>query len=203
MFHVFDTPCDSIFCLLAVPKCDVGGIEKAMYPVVEWLWELNINILSVTKYDLCEVEKAMFLGYGSPCELIFCFWWALNATLVMSKSDISWGSVSMWTKFVLSACSIKRLGRVQKSGVSRCRMALRSHFCLLGVPKCDLGEVEKAIFQGADRPCEQNFYSLANILWVYFEVRHPRCVSTNSDYKVICIYRQTQLYMRWYAVYYM
>jgi hypothetical protein len=34
----------------------------------------------------------------------------------------------------------------------------------------------------------------------YFEVRHPRCVSTKSNYKLICIYRQTQLYMRWYAV---
>jgi hypothetical protein len=36
----------------------------------------------------------------------------------------------------------------------------------------------------------------------YFEDSHVPLL-TPSNYKIICIYRQTQLYMRWYAVYYM
>jgi hypothetical protein len=40
-------------------------------------------------------------------------------------------------------------------------MALRTHFCLLAFPKCDLCDVEKSIFQGVNRPCELIFYLLA------------------------------------------
>jgi hypothetical protein len=43
-----------------------------MFLVVEWNWELNICLLAVPIYDLCEVEKAMFLVVGSPCEITFC-----------------------------------------------------------------------------------------------------------------------------------
>jgi hypothetical protein len=34
---------------LADPKCDFGDIEKAMFQVVEWHWELNICLLAVPK----------------------------------------------------------------------------------------------------------------------------------------------------------
>jgi hypothetical protein len=47
-------------------------IEKAMYQVVEWLRELNICLLAVAKYDLCEVKNEMFLGVESQSEIIFC-----------------------------------------------------------------------------------------------------------------------------------
>jgi hypothetical protein len=40
-------------------------------------------------------------------------------------------------------------------------MALRFHFCLLVLQKCNLGYVEKAIYQGVDRPFELIFFLLA------------------------------------------
>jgi hypothetical protein len=43
-----------------------------MFQVVEWHWELIIYFLPLPKYDLREVEKAMFLGVESQCEIIFC-----------------------------------------------------------------------------------------------------------------------------------
>ena len=33
-----------------------------------------------------------------------------------------------------------------------------------------------------------------------FEVRHPRCVSNKSNYKVYAYVVKTQLYIRWYAI---
>jgi hypothetical protein len=43
-----------------------------MFQVVEWHYELNMCLLAVPKYDMCEVEKAMIPGVESPCEIIFC-----------------------------------------------------------------------------------------------------------------------------------
>jgi hypothetical protein len=50
----------------------LGEIEKARYQVVEWHWEINICLLAFPKYDLCIVEKMMFLGVERPCKIIFC-----------------------------------------------------------------------------------------------------------------------------------
>jgi hypothetical protein len=36
MLHGFDTPCDSILCLLTFTKVELGEIDNAMFQVVEW-----------------------------------------------------------------------------------------------------------------------------------------------------------------------
>jgi hypothetical protein len=73
-FHGFNTLCYRLVCLLADPKMRLGEIEKAMFQVVEWHWELNIWVQVVPKYDLNEVEKVMFLGVESPCKNFSDFW---------------------------------------------------------------------------------------------------------------------------------
>jgi hypothetical protein len=37
-------------------------------------------------------------------------------------------------------------------------MALEFIICLLDVSKCDFGELDEAMFQGVERPCEHMFY---------------------------------------------
>jgi hypothetical protein len=42
-----------------------------MFQVVQKPWEIIFCFLAATKYDLGEVDKAMFLGVVRPCEIIF------------------------------------------------------------------------------------------------------------------------------------
>jgi hypothetical protein len=49
----------------------MGEIEKTIFQGVDWHWELNICLLAIPKYDLCEVEKSMFLGVEILCEIIY------------------------------------------------------------------------------------------------------------------------------------
>jgi hypothetical protein len=50
---------------------DFGKVDKAMFQGVGKHWELNICLLAFPKYDLCEVEKSIFLGVETPYEIIF------------------------------------------------------------------------------------------------------------------------------------
>jgi hypothetical protein len=54
--------------------------------------------------------------------------------------------------------------------------------------------------------CYFGLHSSLGFCWHWSFIKHAYSICETffpSNYKVICIYRQTQLYMRWYAVYYM
>jgi hypothetical protein len=52
-------PCEIINSPLAVPKCNLGEVEKAMFPWVDWPCEFIFYLLSRPKCDLDEIEKSV------------------------------------------------------------------------------------------------------------------------------------------------
>ena len=55
-----------IFFILTVPKFNLGEVEKAMFQGLPCHFELIYGILTIAKCELLEVENSMFKGsYGS------------------------------------------------------------------------------------------------------------------------------------------
>ena len=48
--------------LLTSSKCDLGEVEKAMFQECPCLFELIYGLLSIPKCDIVEVKKALFKG---------------------------------------------------------------------------------------------------------------------------------------------
>jgi hypothetical protein len=82
------------------------------------------------------------------------FWPVQNATWARAKRrifNVSTGPEKTFSAFW--SAKKRRPGRGRESHDSRVRLALQTHFLPSGRPKCDLGEVEKAMFQGVARQC--------------------------------------------------
>jgi hypothetical protein len=58
MFHRVACPCEIISCLLAVKKCDFGGVEKGMFQEIAWPYDHIFCLLAGQKCVLAQVEKA-------------------------------------------------------------------------------------------------------------------------------------------------
>jgi len=146
-----------------------------MFQGIAWLFELIFGLLTIPKCDVIKVEKAMFQRLTFHFELIFASWSAQNATWVRSKkrcfkvsngilnlfsatglaenpiwwsrkSDDSSGRQSLGTHYLPLDQSKIRLGWSRERYVQgvACHFELFSGF--LTIPKCDLGEFEKAMF---------------------------------------------------------
>jgi hypothetical protein len=105
---------------LADTKCDFGEIDKVMFEVVEWNWELNIRLLAIPKYDLCEVEKAKLLGVRNSMRkyvLFSAFWPPQNSTWLNSKKRCFKVSIGHAIPISTPWASKKRLGRSRGSDV--------------------------------------------------------------------------------------
>ena len=80
---------------------------------------LILDLWTSSKYVLDEVEKAMFQGLEWHSQLIFEHWASWKCNFVNTKSNNS-----------------------------SCRQSGGTHFLSLDQPKCNLAEVEKAMFPG-------------------------------------------------------
>jgi len=62
MFQVIARHWELIFFLLTSSKSDFGEVEKAMVQVLACHSELIFGLLSIPKCDFVEVDKALFQG---------------------------------------------------------------------------------------------------------------------------------------------
>jgi hypothetical protein len=65
MFLSVESPCDIIFFLLCIQKCDLNDVEEAMFQVVERPLEL-ICLLDVAKCVFGKVDKALIQVLEKP-----------------------------------------------------------------------------------------------------------------------------------------
>ena len=60
------------FFLLPRPKFYSDVVEKTMFPVLPWHFEIILCLLTRRKCDFSEVDKAMIQVVARHCEIIFC-----------------------------------------------------------------------------------------------------------------------------------
>jgi hypothetical protein len=144
---------------LNVLNCELGDVDEAIFHRVEMNSKAFSTVLAFKKLfrricrsdilsrrmalwihnlpsvrlknDFREVDEAMFQGVERPCKLIFCI-------LVINKSDLD--------EF---ACDLIR------------PMSPSTHYLPSGRLKNDFGEIDEAMFQGVERPCELIFCNLS------------------------------------------
>jgi len=90
MFQVLPWQFEIIFLLLGNQKCDFSETDKAMFQVVARHCELIFSLLTSLKYDLGEVEKAMFQVFAWHFQLIFALWTSPKCDLAEFKKRIFW-----------------------------------------------------------------------------------------------------------------
>jgi hypothetical protein len=138
-----------------------------MFQGVELSWD-SLSVFCVSQNATwVKSRKRCFKGWNYTANSFPAFWtaqkvtWALlrkRCLLIGPKCDL--GDVQkaiiqvvLTTLFISSGRPKMRLGWIRENDVSRGRMVLRL-ICLLCVPKCDWGEVEKAMFQEVELHCE-------------------------------------------------
>ena len=146
-----------------------------MFQRLTWQFQLIFGLWTSQKWNLREGKKANFLVVPRHCELIFCLMTSQNVIWLKSNSDDSSWWMTISNHFLLLDQPKMRLYSNRLSDDSSGRMALKSHFLhfekhkiwlwcvresdvssgarhcdliffLLTSLKCDLGEVEKAMF---------------------------------------------------------
>jgi hypothetical protein len=95
-------------------------------------------------------RKRCFRGSTGPANAFSAFRPSQNTTCERSNSYVSNGRLVLKSLFLSPGRHKIQLGRGRESDVSRGQVALRTHF----LPYWDIGDVENAVFQEVDWPCE-------------------------------------------------
>jgi hypothetical protein len=102
--------------------------------------------MAVPKHEMCEFEKAMFLGFVSTCEIIFCL-------LGIQKCDLN-KFEEMFQVVELISCHLASrnydLFEFDKAMFHGFDTTCDRIVCLLADRKCDFGEIEKTMFEVVD-----------------------------------------------------
>jgi hypothetical protein len=60
------------FCLLVFPKFDLGDVEKAIFQWVDRTCKMIFFLLAVPKCDMGELQKALILVFPPSSEVTLC-----------------------------------------------------------------------------------------------------------------------------------
>jgi RNAse (barnase) inhibitor barstar len=165
-----------IFWFLGMQKWDLDEFEEAMFQVVKWPSELIICHLDVSKCDFGKVYKAIIQLVESPKNSFPTFLPLQVTTWLKSikrcflvrhnqiqdcrtfgrpkmrlsldrESDVWSGRMVLRTQYLPSGCPKIRLVWIRKCNFPCVEIPCKIVFCLLGIQKCYLDEVEEAMFQ--------------------------------------------------------
>jgi hypothetical protein len=124
------------------PKCELGEVEKAMFHVIERLWNLISCLLVISKFDLVEIGKMMLLGVDRTWVLIFCLIVVSKCYLARSKEwcyNVSTCAGNLYSVFCPAQM---RMCWSREGNISIGKLNYSTNFLPSCWPKCDLVEVE-------------------------------------------------------------
>ena len=130
------------------PKCDLGEVEKLIFQVIARYWELISASWPAQNATWDRSRKRCFKGSRCTLNKFSASWTTQNATWVRSwKRCFKWSPDTSTTFYDTRPAK----NATWKNTIKRCFKGSHGNFdlifCLLTCPKCDLGEVEKAMFQ--------------------------------------------------------
>ena len=144
MFQVVARHCKLIFCHLTSPKCNFGEGEKALFQGLAWHLELNLGLLPVRNATWMRLIKRYFKRSTGTGNSFSAPSHSQNATC--AKSRMRWFKRSNdCTLFCMFTIPKCDLFEVDKAIFQVVEWHFESIFCLLSSPKCDVVEVEKAV----------------------------------------------------------
>jgi hypothetical protein len=124
------------------PKCELGEVEKAMFPGIGRLWNLIFCRLVIPKFNSVEIGKAILRRIDRNRVLIFCLMVVSKCHVTRSRKRCPMVRYAQRI-YILSSGRLKmKMFWSREGDVPIGRLNYRTIFCLLAVPKWDLVEVK-------------------------------------------------------------
>ena len=119
----------------------MGEVKKLIHQGVDLHYEINFCLPVASKFDFCDVEKAVLQRLNWAMFFVLCPWTWQNATCAKSEKLCFHRSPGL-------ANSFSTFQQNQKSGVQWVDGSSKLILCLLTSPKCDFCVIEEGTFQG-------------------------------------------------------